>query len=90
MRYDRGKNKFKWCSRSTSSYRNWCTGEPQVDKANNKLCVAMKVNRVDSSNIARGCLKVFDCNATFPFLCHRRCSNYDFMENAANAVIDSL
>ena len=49
----------------------------------------MKVNRVDSSNIARGCLKVFGCNATL-HLCHRRRNNYDFMENAVNAVIDSL
>ena len=83
--------KFKWCGDTTSSYRNWCTGEPQVDPTNNKLCVAMKVDRVSGgSSIARGCLEVFDCSTPLPFLCHRRCSNYAFMENAANIVGDLI
>ena len=83
--------KFKWCGDTTSSYRNWCSGEPQVDPASNKLCVAMKVNRVSGgSSIARGCLEVFDCSTPFPYLCHRRCSNYAFMEKALNIVNDLI
>ena len=89
MRYDTTERKFKWCSGSKTTYRNWCTGEPQVDPASNKLCVAMKVDRVDGSSIARGCLKVFDCNAPIPYLCHRRCSNYAVMDSAV-ANIEKL
>ena len=85
------EQKFKWCGATTSSYRNWCTGEPQVDPANNKLCVAMKVDRVSGgSSIARGCLKVFDCSTELAYLCHRRCSNYAFMDNAVNSINDAL
>ena len=91
LRYDTNEGKFKWCSGATTTYRNWCTGEPQVDPANNKLCVAMKVDRVSGgSSIARGCLKVFDCNATLPYLCHRRCSNYAIMDTAANLIENVL
>ena len=51
----------------------------------------MKVNRVNGgSSISRGCLKIFDCNATLPFICHRSCNDYEFEENAAVAIDDSL
>lgn len=85
LRYDTNERKFKWCSGSTTSYRNWCTGEPQVDEANNKLCVAMEVDRI-SSSIGRGCLKLIDCNKKLPYLCHRRCNNFVFMDNAVDAI----
>ena len=85
--WNTSQKKFKWCGATTSSYRNMCTGQPQVDPAGNKLCVAMKVDRVrGGSSIARGCLKVFDCNTPLPYLCHRRCSNYAIMENAVDSI----
>ena len=90
LRFSVLDQKFKWCGETTSSYRKWCTGEPQVDPANNKLCVAMKVDRVNDKSIGRGCLKVFDCNTALPYLCHRRCSNYAFMESAAGAIDNIL
>ena len=89
MRYNVTTQKYQWCGDSTSSYRNWCTGEPQLDASNDKLCVAMKVDRVRES-IARGCLKVFDCKTELPYLCHRRCSNYEFMQSAAETVNNIL
>ena len=83
--------KFKWCGATTSSYRNWCTGEPQVDVNSNKLCVAMKVDRVSGgASIARGCLKVFSCDTELPYLCHRRCSNYAFMDSAVDSINRAL
>ena len=50
-----------------------------------KLCVAMKVDR-SGSGMARGCLKVLDCHTPLPYVCHRRCNNYDFIMDAAHAT----
>ena len=90
MKYNVTEQKYKWCGGSTSSYRNWCTGEPLLDIASNKICVAMKVNRVSDKSIGRGCLKVFDCKTALPYICHRRCKNYAFMESAVEAIDNIL
>lgn len=90
LRWSLSKKKFEWCGTTTSSYRNWCTGEPQVDPSSNKLCVAMEVDRVRGTSIARGCLKVLDCAKPLPYLCHRRCSNYAYMDIAVDAINNVL
>ena len=81
MQFNTTSQKFQWCSNSVTSYRRWCQGEPLLDIPSGKMCVAMKINPVNPKG--RGCLKVFDCKKNLPYLCHRRCSNYGFMQNAA-------
>ena len=91
MSYNPVTKKFEWCVDSVSSYRKWCPNEPNLSEVTSgKRCVAMKVNRSDDKNIGRGCLKVFDCSANLPYLCHRRCSNYEAMSNLVNIVGEIL
>ena len=90
MKYNTTSQKYQWCSSSISSYRKWCPSEPLLDVSTNKLCVAVKVNRVNPKSIARGCLKVFDCKTELPYVCHRRCNGFEFMANAVGFIDDIL
>ena len=90
LKFNVSKQKYQWCGNSVSSYRNWCTDEPKLDVTGDKLCVAMKVDRVRKSSIARGCFQLFNCKTELPYICHRRCNNYEFMESAVDTLNNLL
>ena len=64
LSFNADEGKFKWCDKSYSPYRNWCAGEPQVDVATGKTCVAYVNEGVDN-----GCFKVQECGQPNFVLC---------------------
>ena len=86
LSFNADEGKFEWCDKSYSPYRNWCVGEPQVDVATDKTCVAYVNEGVDN-----GCFKVQECDQNLMGLCvPKDCPAKSHIHNAISVVKKEL